>query len=175
MGFYIRKSVSVGPIRLNFSKSGVGLSAGVKGARVGVNARGRGYVHAGRYGIYYRQMLPEQTEPGEHDATGAGVGWILILALVAAVVLFAIASSGRSNSPGPTAAPIQTPPNAVTAALPGPREYTIKAGDTLSAIAARIYGSSGNWPEIYEANKNTLKDPNHLQVGTKLIIPKEEK
>ncbi len=31
MPFYIRKSVSVGPFRFNLSKSGIGLSAGVKG------------------------------------------------------------------------------------------------------------------------------------------------
>jgi hypothetical protein len=29
MGFYLRKSVSVGPLRFNLSKSGVGVSAGV--------------------------------------------------------------------------------------------------------------------------------------------------
>jgi hypothetical protein len=88
MGFYIRKSVSLGPIRLNFSKSGVGVSTGVKGARIGVNARGRRYIHAGRYGVYYRQMLPDQTEPGEQDSIGAGATWAVILvAIVAAVVL----------------------------------------------------------------------------------------
>jgi len=57
MGFYLRKSVSLGPLRFNFSKRGVGVSAGVRGARVGVDARGRNYVHAGRGGIYYRQRL----------------------------------------------------------------------------------------------------------------------
>jgi hypothetical protein len=91
MGFYLRKSLSFGPIRLNFSKAGVGISAGVKGARIGVNARGRRYIHAGRYGVYYRQMLPDQTEPGEQDSIGAGVTWAVILvAVVAAVVLLRV-------------------------------------------------------------------------------------
>jgi Protein of unknown function (DUF4236) len=85
MGFYIRKSVSLGPLRFNFSKSGVGISAGVKGARLGVNARGKRYLHAGRYGIYYRELLPDQTEPGEHDAIGAGIGWALFVIIVAAL------------------------------------------------------------------------------------------
>jgi hypothetical protein len=35
MGFYIRKAISVGPFRFNLSKSGVGVSAGVKGLRFG--------------------------------------------------------------------------------------------------------------------------------------------
>lgn len=56
MGFYLRKSVSAGPFRFNLSKSGIGMSTGVKGLRVGTGPRGA-YVHAGRGGIYYRQSL----------------------------------------------------------------------------------------------------------------------
>lgn len=56
MGFYFRKSVKFGPVRLNFSKSGIGVSAGVKGARVSAGPRGT-YVHAGAGGFYYRQRV----------------------------------------------------------------------------------------------------------------------
>lgn len=56
MGFYIRKSVSVGPFRFNLSKGGVGLSVGVKGFRVGAGPRGN-YVHMGRGGLYFRTSL----------------------------------------------------------------------------------------------------------------------
>lgn len=55
MSFYIRKSFRMGPVRLNVSKGGLGVSAGVRGARLGVNSRGRAYVHAGRHGAYYRK------------------------------------------------------------------------------------------------------------------------
>lgn len=57
MPFYVRKSFKAGPIRLNLSKSGLGISAGVTGARIGINSRGRAYTHAGRYGLYHRQEL----------------------------------------------------------------------------------------------------------------------
>ena len=40
MGFRYRKSIKLGPFRLNLSKKGVGISAGVKGARIGVGPRG---------------------------------------------------------------------------------------------------------------------------------------
>ena len=56
MGFYFRKSKSVGPFRLNFSKSGIGLSTGVKGARLSFGPRGT-YVNVGRNGIYYRKKI----------------------------------------------------------------------------------------------------------------------
>jgi hypothetical protein len=56
MGFYFRKSKSFGPIRLNFSKSGIGVSTGVKGARLIFSPNGT-YVHLGRHGIYYKKKI----------------------------------------------------------------------------------------------------------------------
>src|SRR5437763_1435460 len=56
MGLFFRKSLRFGPLRINFSKSGIGLSAGVKGLRVGTGPRGN-YISGGRYGVYYRQSL----------------------------------------------------------------------------------------------------------------------
>jgi Protein of unknown function (DUF4236) len=68
MGFYIRKSFSAGPIRLNLSRSGLGASFGVKGARIGVGPRGT-YVHMGRGGLYYRQTLapPSSASQGNSE------------------------------------------------------------------------------------------------------------
>jgi hypothetical protein len=56
MGFYIRKALKVGPFRFNLSKSGVGVSAGIKGLRFGTGPRGN-YVHMGRGGLYFRRSL----------------------------------------------------------------------------------------------------------------------
>lgn len=43
MGFYYRKSVGLGPFRVNLSSRGVGISAGVKGFRTGISGSGRRY------------------------------------------------------------------------------------------------------------------------------------
>ncbi|WP_442921050.1 DUF4236 domain-containing protein [Mesorhizobium sp. Cs1321R2N1] len=56
MGFYVRKSISAGPFRFNFSSGGVGVSVGVKGLRIGTGPRGH-YIHAGRGGLCYRGTL----------------------------------------------------------------------------------------------------------------------
>ena len=56
MSFYLRKSIKVGPVRFNLSKSGIGVSGGVKGFRVGTGPRGN-YIHMGRGGIYYRKTF----------------------------------------------------------------------------------------------------------------------
>lgn len=61
MGFYLRKSLKAGPFRFNFSKSGVGVSVGVKGLRIGTGPRGN-YIHAGVGGFYYRASLSPQSQ-----------------------------------------------------------------------------------------------------------------
>ena len=40
---------------------------------------------------------------------------------------------------------------------PPARNYTIKSGDTLYAIAQRNLGGGSNWQKIYEANKDTIE------------------
>lgn len=62
MGFYLRKSVRVGPVRFNLSKSGIGMSTGIRGFRVGSGPRGN-YVHMGRGGVYYRASLDAGQAP----------------------------------------------------------------------------------------------------------------
>ncbi|MCU1285325.1 MAG: hypothetical protein JWO13_1675 [Acidobacteriales bacterium] len=56
MGWYLRKSVGFGPLRVNLSKSGLGYSFGVRGARIGSGPKGT-YVRIGRGGLYYQQYL----------------------------------------------------------------------------------------------------------------------
>jgi hypothetical protein len=56
MGFFFRKSIGFGLFRLNLSKSGLGVSTGIKGARIWTGPRGT-YVQVGREGFYYRQKL----------------------------------------------------------------------------------------------------------------------
>jgi Protein of unknown function (DUF4236) len=63
VGFYIRKAISVGPFRFNLSKSGIGLSTGIKGFRIGTGPRGN-YVQMGRGGIYFRQSLSSPRASG---------------------------------------------------------------------------------------------------------------
>ena len=56
MGWYIRKSKNFGLFRLNLSKSGLGFSTGIKGARISVGPNGT-YFNGGSNGLYYRKKL----------------------------------------------------------------------------------------------------------------------
>ena len=79
MGFYYRKSVNLGPFRVNLSKSGLGYSVGGRGFRVGTTARGRKYCLARTLRVSPVGLLFEQaTErpPGSSfSIPGTGVGY----------------------------------------------------------------------------------------------------
>ena len=52
----------------------------------------------------------------------------------------------------------------------GEESYTVAKGDTLSEIASRYEGV--NWRQIYEANRDQIKDPDLIHPGQTLRIPK---
>jgi LysM repeat protein len=60
------------------------------------------------------------------------------------------------------------------ASAAGAQEYTIQSGDTLARIAQKYYGDVLKWTRIFEANKQTLKTPNFIFVGQKIIIPLDD-
>lgn len=75
--------------------------------------------------------------------------------------------------PTPTPAPSQpTSPAPAPAKPTAPvqTKYTVKAGDTLSGIAAKY---KTTWQKIYEANKKLIgSNPNLIRPGQVLVIPK---
>ena len=73
MAFYYRKSVNIGPFRLNLSKSGLGYSVGGRGFRVGTTARGKKYTSFSipGTGIGYRK---------------SGAGCLVLLASIPATI-----------------------------------------------------------------------------------------
>jgi transglycosylase-like protein/LysM domain-containing protein len=57
------------------------------------------------------------------------------------------------------------------AAHHGPGSYTVRAADTLSAIAARAYGSAADWPAVWWANRRQVPDPDLITAGQRLVLP----
>jgi nucleoid-associated protein YgaU len=50
-------------------------------------------------------------------------------------------------------------------------QYTVIAGDTLSAIAQRLYGDASLFQRIFDANQDQITDPNVIFPGQVLRIP----
>ena len=75
MGFTYRKSVNLGPFRVNLSKSGLGYSVGGRGFRVGTTPRGKKYTSFSipGTGVGYRK---------------SGAGCLVLAAAIPAGILF---------------------------------------------------------------------------------------
>jgi len=67
MTAYLKKAYNIGPFRINLSKSGLGISFGVTGFRVGTGPNGP-YLHAGRGGLYVKKSLKQTAEESEVSA-----------------------------------------------------------------------------------------------------------
>lgn len=50
--------------------------------------------------------------------------------------------------------------------------YTVKSGDSLSKIAKQFYGDAMQYKKIYEANRDQISNPDLIQPGWVLKIPK---
>ena len=124
MAWNFRRSVKFGPVRLNFSKSGIGTSVGVRGFRVGRDAKGRTYTASSipGTGIYNRQYSSARTPAVQSSestrspittpaGTGTGNGLKLLLAFLAGGVVLSIAGALQSSPPAaqPVPAAVSAP------------------------------------------------------------------
>ncbi|HWB29792.1 MAG TPA: LysM peptidoglycan-binding domain-containing protein [Vicinamibacterales bacterium] len=68
-------------------------------------------------------------------------------------------------------APAASAPAAAPAPAAAAKTYTVKAGDTLSAIAKAHLGNANAYMKIFELNKDQLSDPNKIKPGQVLRLP----
>ena len=66
--------------------------------------------------------------------------------------------------PSGTQLKLDQPSSAVTISRNGDK-YQIRPGDTLGAIADNIYGKREKWKQIWENNKQLIKNPNRIFAG----------
>ena len=92
------------------------------------------------------------------------------------------AAAAAATTAATTAAmmgPPTAPPGATITRAEGPaplsepatRIHEVVKGETLSAIAKTYYGKASAYAKIFEANRDILKDPDHIYPGQKLKIP----
>ena len=117
--------------------------------------------------------------------------WLwLIVPLAAALGLlagFGVVLRGQSLNSSPAAGPASRPTIVISAAVspvpsgsPSPvrvgspvaSEYVVQTGDTLRSIALVVYGDAGEWPRLYDANRDLIgANPDALQAGMRLRVP----
>ena len=84
-------------------------------------------------------------------------------------------STAGSSSTGPTGPTADfsdvTSGSSSTAPAGGGQTYTVKSGDSLSKIAKHVYGDANKWHQIYEANRDKIKNPDLIHPGQEFTIP----
>lgn len=58
-----------------------------------------------------------------------------------------------------------------TGSAPATGSYTVVRGDCLWSIAKKLLGNGARYPEIYELNRDKIKNPNLIYPGQILVIP----
>ena len=66
------------------------------------------------------------------------------------------------------AAELETPEGESTAEV---EYYEIQSGDTLWAISSKFLGNGSKYTDIFEANREVIKDPDKIYPGQKIRIP----
>lgn len=61
--------------------------------------------------------------------------------------------------------------SAVVGAGGGTQSYMVQSGDSLSGIAKQVYGDTGQWQRIFEANRDQIEDPDKIFPGQTFKIP----
>ncbi|NLI97864.1 LysM peptidoglycan-binding domain-containing protein [bacterium] len=58
--------------------------------------------------------------------------------------------------------------------IPGLNEWKVISGDCLWKIAnsVAVYGNASKWPQIYEANKDQIRDPDLIYPNQVFKIPR---
>ncbi len=79
-------------------------------------------------------------------------------------------SAKDGSEVGKTVVPITFGP-ALLMPYHGFAQYTVVAGDTLSAIAQQWYADAAQWPRIFEANRDQITNPNLIFSGQVLRVP----
>lgn len=103
MGFRFRKSANIGPLRVNFSKSGVGYSVGGKGFRVTKRADGKTQTTASvpGTGIAYTQVFGSGSSKssGSSGKKKGPVASAVLIVLLIVGMASCMASGGESDEP----------------------------------------------------------------------------
>ncbi len=132
-----------------------------------------------------------QLRPGANQVPRQTLRHWPILTAIAAAVAVSVAVFAFTSRPAPRAVPriaatgrsrlgaypdAPPPPVALSVSplrahvVVAPVTYTVRAGDSLSKIAARVLGKASLWPSLWWVNRSHVHNPAALEAGTVLSV-----
>jgi LysM repeat protein len=128
-----------------------------------------------------RHTTPSQVEKVAATATKAAPAVAIAGALVATAPQAHAAESSPAAASSVAAASSAAAASSVLGQVhtdavisrsqPATRTYTVRPGDSLSAIAAKFYGNAGDWTWLYHVNQAEISNPNDIYAGQVLKVP----
>lgn len=121
-------------------------------------AVGVSYGEMARHKWVLKEVTGQVTDRAEftNAPTHAEVDLTFVVAVQEYLTATSRVTAARSNTP------------ASNKPAPTAKAYTVRAGDTLSSIAARVYGNANRMDEL--ARKNGIRNPNSIRVGQVLKL-----
>lgn len=118
----------------------------------------------------------------------ARLGLVVGITMVILVAVLFVRKDGTPGGPGPggaaasnagisraqiqVSAPVPGLPG-VPVRMPatGPRTHRVEEGESLMSVAVRYYGNAGYVSYLFNANRDRVRAPDHVPIGTVLRIP----
>lgn len=89
---------------------------------------------------------------------------LLVCAIVAFVPLASVAQASKDATNAATAQPAESA-KPIVLAENAPTSYTVVSGDTLWGIAAKFLRDPWRWPDVWNLNRDQVKDPHWIYPG----------
>lgn len=127
-----------------------------------------------------REMPP----PGKREEPKRSFLGAAIVVIVVIIIILIIALWPKRKKPAEDIAKSTAPSEDVgkkeevvkeEAAVDEGKYYTVQVKDSLVKISESLSGDYRNWKKIFDANRDTIKDPTLIYPGQKLLIPESVK